>query len=67
MTGRSQILPWWLGGGGLKTTENKTTLAPLSLQLARETGMGWGEGEGGANKAEEGKRGGGFYTYSFSI
>jgi hypothetical protein len=21
MTGRSQTLPWWLGGGGVKTTE----------------------------------------------
>jgi hypothetical protein len=21
--GRSQTLPWWLGGGGVKTTENK--------------------------------------------
>jgi hypothetical protein len=23
MTGRSQTLPWWLGRGGVKTTENK--------------------------------------------
>jgi hypothetical protein len=23
MTGRSQRLPWWLGGGGVKMTENK--------------------------------------------
>jgi hypothetical protein len=23
MTGRSQTLPWWLGGGGVKATENK--------------------------------------------
>ncbi len=23
MTGRSQTLPWWLGGEGIKTTENK--------------------------------------------
>ncbi len=23
MTGRSQTLPWWLGGGEVKTTENK--------------------------------------------
>jgi hypothetical protein len=23
MTSRSQTLPWWLGGGGVKTTENK--------------------------------------------
>ncbi len=23
MTGRSQTQPWWLGGGGVKTTENK--------------------------------------------
>ncbi len=29
MTGRSQTLPWWLGRGGIKTTENKIKLAPL--------------------------------------
>jgi hypothetical protein len=29
MTGRSQTLLCWLGGGGVKTTENKSTLAPL--------------------------------------
>jgi hypothetical protein len=30
MTGRTQTLPWWRGGGeGVKTTENKNTLAPL--------------------------------------
>jgi hypothetical protein len=23
MTGRSHTLPWWLGGEGVKTTENK--------------------------------------------
>jgi hypothetical protein len=23
MTGRAQTLPWWLGGEGVKTTENK--------------------------------------------
>jgi hypothetical protein len=23
MTGRTQTLPWWLGGGGVKTTDNK--------------------------------------------
>ncbi len=23
MTGRTQKLPWWLGGEGVKTTENK--------------------------------------------
>jgi hypothetical protein len=23
MTGRKQTMPWWLGGGGVKTTENK--------------------------------------------
>jgi hypothetical protein len=44
MTGRSPTLPWWLEGGRLKTTENKTTLAALSLKLAGEMGMGGGEG-----------------------
>ncbi len=29
MTGRSQTLPWWLGGRGVKTTENKNMLALL--------------------------------------
>jgi hypothetical protein len=24
ITGRTQTLPWWLGEGGVKTTENKT-------------------------------------------
>jgi hypothetical protein len=49
------------GGGGVKTKENKNTLAPLSLQLARETGMGWGQG---AKNAEAGKSVN-FYTNSF--
>jgi hypothetical protein len=26
MTGRIQTLPWWLGGEGVKTTENKMHL-----------------------------------------
>jgi hypothetical protein len=30
MTGRTQTLAWWLGGEGVKTTENKI-LWPLSL------------------------------------
>jgi hypothetical protein len=29
MTGRSQILLWQLGGGGVNTTENKTKVASL--------------------------------------
>jgi hypothetical protein len=33
MTERSQTLPWWLrGGGGVETTENKNTLAPLGTE-----------------------------------
>jgi hypothetical protein len=30
--GRSQTLPWWLGGGGIKTTENKIHWPPLGRE-----------------------------------
>jgi hypothetical protein len=29
LTGRTQTLPWWLGGEGVKTTENKIHGPPL--------------------------------------
>jgi hypothetical protein len=35
MTGRSQTLPWWLGEGGVKTTENKY-IGPVEIQYSLE-------------------------------
>ncbi len=32
MTGRTQTLPWWLEGEGVKTTEKQNTLAPLGCK-----------------------------------
>ncbi len=31
MTGRTQTLPWWLGGVGVQTTEKKYTFTPLTV------------------------------------
>jgi hypothetical protein len=33
LTGRSQTLPWWVEGGGVKTTEKQNTLASLEAIL----------------------------------
>jgi hypothetical protein len=34
MSGRSQTLPWWLGGGGVKTTKNKINCPDLNSSLS---------------------------------
>jgi hypothetical protein len=55
MTGRSKTLPWWLGGGGVKTTENKIHWPRCLLLTFSERGGSEGGGEGGAGAgAEEG-------------
>jgi hypothetical protein len=33
MTGRALTLPWWLGGEGVKTTENKISLDKEYIEL----------------------------------
>jgi hypothetical protein len=33
MNGRTQILPWWLGGEGVKTTKKQNRLAPMQPEM----------------------------------
>ncbi len=64
MKDRSQTLPWWLGGGGVKTTENKIQkpaipTVPHTEKKGNELGelvilvvlidVGWGVAHGGAH------------------
>jgi hypothetical protein len=55
MTSRSQTLPWWLVGGGEKTTENKIHWPRWQVDISRYFCWGGG-GEGGVTRVDRVER-----------